>query len=198
MKKVERSELLGLGDYEAIREPFRARVIAEKKLRRLAVGPRMSVLFENHDTVLLQIQEMLRTERITKEAAVLHEMATYNALVPGDHELSTTIFLEVDEPKARTEFLAAMKGFHEQVFVVVGERRFGAQVDAERIYDDRASAVNYFKFPLDEAATRALAAAARGEEGAPAVRFVVTHPAYPHDVALPRPTLASLAEDYAT
>ena len=57
----------GLAEYEAIREPFRARVIAEKKARRVALGPNASCVFENRDTALMQIQEMLRTERITRE-----------------------------------------------------------------------------------------------------------------------------------
>ena len=53
------------------------------------------MVFENHDTVLLQIQEMLRTERITAEAGILHELETYNELVPGPGELSATLFVEI-------------------------------------------------------------------------------------------------------
>ena len=82
MRKVERGELLGLAEYEQIRPQFRSRIIAEKTERRLVAGE-VSVTFENHDTVLFQIQEMLRTERITKEAAIDHEIETYNELVPG-------------------------------------------------------------------------------------------------------------------
>ena len=81
MNRVDRSEILELGEYEKIRDHFRTRVILEKKARRIAVGPYLTVLFENHDTVLLQVQEMLRTERITRETAVLHEIDTYNELL---------------------------------------------------------------------------------------------------------------------
>ena len=38
MSKVDRSEVLPLGEYEKIRDPFRARVIREKKARRIALG----------------------------------------------------------------------------------------------------------------------------------------------------------------
>ncbi len=82
-RHVERSEVLPLGEYEAVREPFRARVIEEKKRRRVKLGDRVTVLFESHDTVLLQVQEMLRTERISRENAVAHEIETYNALLGG-------------------------------------------------------------------------------------------------------------------
>ena len=83
MKPVDRGEILGLAEYEAVRERFRARVIAEKKLRRVQLGPKATAVFENHDTMLMQIQEMLRTERITRPAAVQHEIDTYNEIVPG-------------------------------------------------------------------------------------------------------------------
>lgn len=87
MKPIERGEVLGIAEYEKIREHFRERVIGEKKLRRVQLGPKATALFENRDTVLLQIQEMLRTERITREAAILHEIETYNQLLPGNDEL---------------------------------------------------------------------------------------------------------------
>src|SRR5882672_7092791 len=107
MKPIERGEILGLADYETIRERFRARVIAEKKLRRVHVGPNVSALFENRDTVLLQIQEMLRTERITRPAAVDHEIDTYNESLPGDNQLSCTVMIEIPDTTERDAFLRA-------------------------------------------------------------------------------------------
>src|SRR5580700_12078358 len=97
MDPVVRQEILGIAEYETIRGAFRARIIDEKKRRRLSVGPHVTVVFENHDTVLLQIQEMLRTERITREAAVQHEIDTYNAHVPGKDELFATVMIEIPD-----------------------------------------------------------------------------------------------------
>src|SRR5215470_80333 len=101
MKKVERNELLGLAEYEQIRQRFMARVIAEKRDRRVIAGDEVSLVFENHDTVLFQIQEMLRTERISKEPSILHELETYNDLVPGQDELSATMFVEIADAVVR-------------------------------------------------------------------------------------------------
>src|SRR5438477_13111247 len=95
MKPVERSEILGLAEYETIRDRFRARVIEEKRIRRVQLGAKATAVFENHDTVLMQVQEMLRTERITKESSIAHEIATYNELVPKDNELSATVMIEI-------------------------------------------------------------------------------------------------------
>ena len=101
MKKVERKELLDLGAYEEIRVHFRGAVIEEKMGRRFSISDELSIVFENHRTVLFQIQEMLRTERITKEASIQHEIDTYNELIPARNELSGTLFVEIADHDTR-------------------------------------------------------------------------------------------------
>jgi len=68
-------------------------VLAEKRPRRVTIGDFLCAMFENHDTVLLQIQEMLRTERITREPSIEHEISTYNELIPAEGQLSLTLFV---------------------------------------------------------------------------------------------------------
>ena len=46
--------------------------------RRIHVGPYLTFLFENRETIRYQIQEMLLAERIVKEADIVHEIETYN------------------------------------------------------------------------------------------------------------------------
>ena len=83
MKPIARDELMDLAAYERVREPYLRSVIERKRARYVKLGSNMTGLFENRDTVLLQVQEMLRTERITQEQAIAHELDTYNELVPG-------------------------------------------------------------------------------------------------------------------
>jgi hypothetical protein len=190
MKPVERSEVLPLGEYEQVRSAFRQRVIEEKKRRRVQLGPHASAVFENRDTVLLQIQEMLRTERITREAAVRHEIETYHQLLPGALEVSASVFVEIDDKEAREAFLVAARGIERAIALVVGGERFAATWDPDRILPDRASAVLYLKFPLSaegEAALRTAKAAAE---------LVVEHEAYRARAPLGTEALASLAEDF--
>jgi hypothetical protein len=194
MKKVERSEILPLGEYEAIREPFRARVIKEKKLRRIALGEHATCVFENHDSVLLQIQEMLRTERITREAAIVHELDTYNALVPGDREVSATVMIEINDNAQRETFLTSARGLEDKIALVVDGESFPAQYEKPLAPAERTTAVHYFKFVLSDAAARKLAAA-RG--GALPVALVSTHDVYEKRTELPATVVASLAEDFA-
>jgi uncharacterized protein DUF3501 len=195
MKQIDRGEVLGLADYEAIRERFRGRVIAEKKLRRVSVGPYASAVFENRDTVLLQIQEMLRTERITRAQAIQHEIDTYNEQIPGDDELSITLMIEIEDHAEREAFLQAAVGFENHVWLVAGTERVQAHGPARGSEaSERTTAVHYLKFAL-------LGEIAAGLRGAVATRdalglaLEIDHPAYAARATLTRETLASLAED---
>lgn len=199
MKPVARNEVLGLADYEAIREPFRARVIAEKKARRVALGPQASCVFENRDTALMQIQEMLRTERITREGAIAHEIETYNQLVPGDHELSATVLIEIDEKADRETFLFEAKGLDRAFSLIVDGAKCAGKHDEAREQPDRTTAVHYLKFPLVPSAERALRDVLEKKRKASeiTVELVVEHPRYSAKTTLPASLVALLAEDLA-
>ena len=193
MQLVERNEILKLSEYETVREHFRARVIAEKKSRRVQLGDKISGVFENHDTVLMQIQEMLRTERISREAAIAHEIETYNMLVPAKNELSFTAMIEIDERETREKFLVDASGIEKSFSIVVttpdGDETCAGKWDEARVLGDRASAVLYLKFPLTAKAAAALTA------GKGRAALVVKHAAYEARAEIGAPALASLAED---
>jgi hypothetical protein len=196
MKKVERGEVLGIAEYETVRDRFRARVIEEKKRRRVALGPQMSCVFENHDTVLLQIQEMLRTERITREAAVVHEIDTYNELLPGLDELAATVLVEIEDKAERDTFLVEAKGLDRAFWLEVEGTRCHGKSDESRENADRTTAVHYLKFPLGDAA-RALHDVAEKKRPASelAIDLVVEHPRYSAKTRLSATAVESLAED---
>jgi hypothetical protein len=190
MKAVERSEILPLGDYEAVRPHFRARVVAEKKARRVEVGEHVSAVFENHDSVLLQIQEMLRTERITAEASVQHEIDTYNDLVPGPHQLSLTVFVEIPDKPTRDRMLVELAGLEGSIGVEVDGKVFPASGKLpDGFVEGRTTAVHYLKATLDPAAEAAVKA------GAARVAVVIDHPRLRARGELGPRTVASLAGD---
>ncbi|MBS2015847.1 MAG: DUF3501 family protein [Deltaproteobacteria bacterium] len=199
MKPIERGEVLGLAEYESIRDRFRARVIEEKKRRRIALGPNATCVFENRDTALLQIQEMLRTERITREAAILHEIETYNQLVPGDRELSATVLIEIDDKADREKFLYDAKGLDRAFALVVAGTACPGKHDEAREHPERTTAVHYLKFPLAEAAERALRDVLEKKQAAAdvSVELVVEHARYSARAALPASLVQELAEDLA-
>ena len=188
MKKIDRSEILPLGEYEAIRDRFRDRVIALKKPRRVRVHEDVSLVFENHDTMLFQIQEMLRTERITAEKGIAHELETYNELVPEDGALSVTLFIEIPDRAHREEMLEKLCAIEEHVAIEIAGERCRATFEEGRRDQGRAAAVQYLKLPLTPSAQKALVARK------PAA-IVIDHPQLHARVELAAATVASLAED---
>jgi len=193
MKKVERNELLGLAEYEQIRPQFLARIIGEKKTRRLFVCDEISAVFENHDTALFQIQEMVRTERITKEAAILHEVETYNDLVPGDAELSATMFVEIPDAATRERRLAELAGLEGKIALEVLGTKIAARNETRGVLPDRTTAVHYLKFPLGEELAARLAE--RRNSGAGALFFLIEHPSLAVRKEVPAATVQSLIDD---
>lgn len=190
MRAIERSEILGLGDYEMIRPHFRARVIAEKKPRRVELGEHIAAVFENRDSVLLQIQEMLRTERITAEPAILHEISTYNELVPGPRQLSVTMFVQIPDRALRDRLLVEWAGLEDALAVEVEGERFAAAGPRPAGWiAERTTAVHYLKATLSEAAVAAIVG------GSAKAALVVEHPRLSLRAELGRATLAKLAED---
>lgn len=193
MNPILRNEILPIGDYEQIRPHFRARVVEEKKQRRVPVGDFMSAVFENRDSVMLQIQEMVRTERITAEAAIQHEIDTYNEMLPAAGQLSVTMFVEIPEKDVRDRVLVDLAGLEDHVALDVGGKLFALEQKRPPGYrPDRTTAVHYFKVTLSDEARAALVA------GQAETAIVVNHPRYAVRSVLPSATKKKLAEDLMT
>ena len=190
MPPITRSEILPLSEYELIRPHFRARVIEEKRVRRLLLGENASVVFENRDTVLLQIQEMLRTERISSEPAVLHELETYNELIAGPDQLSFTLFIEIPDRDERERRLVELAGLEAAVQLEVDGATLPAVQELPAGYrPDRTTAVHYFKVNLGPQAAQSMRA------GTARVALVIAHPRWRQRTELGKENLAALAAD---
>lgn len=190
MKKLSLDEIQGLERYEQARAAIRARIIDLKKHRRVTVGDRVTLVFENRDTMLFQVQEMLRAERIVDIDKVREELEAYNELIPGPNQLSATLFIEItDSADIRAE-LASLLGIDESVSLRIGaQSTVNAQFEPGRSTDEKLSAVQYVRFDLDAASKDAFVA------GTIDVELVVDHPNYRHSVRLAEPVRRSLAAD---
>jgi len=149
MEPITRKDILDIAEYERIRPEFRKHVVEMKKNRRLPVGDRMTLVFENRDTVRFQIQEMMRVERMVDENAIRHEIETYNQLIPGNNELSATMLIEIQEYGKIKEHLDALVGLtRDCVFLEVNGERVAATFDEDQSEEGRISAVQYIRFHL--------------------------------------------------
>ena len=189
MRKVTADELLPLGAYEQVRERFRQRVIAHKKLRRVFLGPDMTALFEDHDTALLTVQEMLRAERVSAPRVVREELASYNELVPPDGALRCTLMIEIEDPDERERVRRELVGLDDRMHLALGDRVVKAEFDAYGRFDDRVAVVRYVTFAMPDDG-RALLLDPTVE-----ARVVIDHPRYQATVVLSEATRRSLADD---
>lgn len=149
MKPVERSEILDYVTYDEQRPQLRAQAIAVKQPRRVQLGEHFTFLFENRDTVRYQVQEMMRAERLVREADIAHELATYNELLGGDGELGCTLLIGIDDEAVRAEKLRAWVGLPAHVHARLADgTKVPASYDPRQIGDDRLSSVQYLKFAV--------------------------------------------------
>lgn len=149
MSKLTRADLLSLERYSDQRETFRARVIAHKKARCVALGAHVSLLFEDRLTVQYQIQEMLRIECIFEAAGIKEELDAYNPLIPDGGNLKATMLFEFPDAVERAERLSRLGGLEKRVYAEVdGQARAFAHADedVDRSSDDRTSAVHFLRF----------------------------------------------------
>lgn len=145
MKPLTLNDLKSLEDYEAMRPQFLKYIIDLRKRRRVAVGDKITISFENRDTVLFQIQEMARAERLTKPSELQHELDTYNPLIPSGRELKGTLFIEITDRERIREVLDQLHGLDEKevCFLELGEEQIPIEFEGGHSKEDRISAVHY-------------------------------------------------------
>ena len=176
-RSITAADIMPLDQYELIRADKKQEAIERKKLTRLAVGPYATVLFENWDSMWLQIQEMLRIEKGGDEQLV-DELAAYDPMVPKGRELTATVFFEIGDPDRRDAFLRTIGGVEDHISIQVGGHVVPARAEGDtertRASDNKASAVHFFHFDFTP---EAIAAWKSGEGSA---LLVIDHPNYGH------------------
>jgi hypothetical protein len=194
-RKLALGDIADLRAYERERASFRERIIALKKRRRIAVGPIITLMFENRDTMRFQIQEMARAEKILSDEAIQHEVDTYNALIPEPGQLSATLFLELTTKMDLLEWLPKLVGIERSVELVIGSGPGSVVVrcipeeshDEQLTRPDVTASVHYIRFELSPDLVRRFA-------DEPVV-LAVNHPHYMEGTTLSDDTKAALLED---
>jgi hypothetical protein len=190
-RQITAEDIRPQAEYLPIRAEERSRISAVKKHRRVEVGPFATFYFENWQTIRHQIQEMLHIEKGGAEQ-LADELAAYGPLVPRGGELVATVMFEVDEPIRRKAALLRIGGIEHKTFLAIGGEQIRGIPDAERentSEDGKASAVQFFHFPLTEPQV-----AAFRTEGTQ-ILLGFDHPNYGHIAVVSPAVQAALAED---
>ena len=152
MTHLNASDLMSLEQYARERAGFRARVLAHKKNRQVALGPNATLYFEDQLTIQYQVQEMLRIERIFEAEGIEDELSAYNPLIPDGSNWKATFMLEYPDVDLRKRELARLVGVEDKVWVQVDghDKSFAiADEDMERDTEEKTSSVHFMRFELD-------------------------------------------------
>ncbi len=152
---VVRSEILDYQTYEDAREAERASIFEVKRPRRIHLGDHLTFLFENHDTIRYQVQEILRAERIVRESAIRGELDIYNSMLGGPGRLGCALLIEIEDEAKRRPLLEAWLGVQECLYAELADgTRIYAEFDPTQVGQDRLSAVQYLVFTLPDGPVR--------------------------------------------
>jgi hypothetical protein len=189
--KLTLDDIADVRAYEREREEFRRHVIALKKRRRVAVGPFVTFVFENRDTIRFQIQEMARVEKLLSDEAIQGELDVFNPLIPEPGHLSATLFVELTSKDDLVTWLPKLVGIERAVELRIGDETIGADVDpahaAQLTRETVTASVHYVSFSLTPSQVDRFAAEP--------VHLAVAHPNYAFSAELAAATKAELLSD---
>jgi hypothetical protein len=181
MKELIQTDLLSTADYERQREQFRSQVIALKQRRRISVGPLITLIFENRETLRFQTQEMIRVEQILDPHKVQEELDVYNALMPRSGELSATLLIELTEQERMKEWLDVFMGLDhgDTVAIRAGTEQAFGLFEGGHSHETKISAVHFVRFRPTASMTSAFADLRQP------VMLTVHHHVYHAEVSVP-------------
>ncbi len=188
---ITRDDLMSLEQYAEKRTEFRQQVLLHKKYRQVALGPNATLYFEDRLTLLYQIQEMLRIEKVFEAAGINEELEAYNPLVPGGRNFKATFMIEYPDPVIRAAQLEKLLGIEDLLWMQVGDHDkiwSIADEDLERATDTKTSAVHFVRFEVNDEMAQELKAGAKWNIG-------VQHPVYSYDLDIGGETRDSLLND---
>ena len=191
MAELTRADLMSLEEYSEQRNDFRAKVIAHKAVRKIALGPNATLYFEDRLTMQYQVQEMLRIEKIFDAEGIKEELDAYNALIPDGGNWKATFMLEFPDEAERKQWLAKLIGIERQTWVQVAgfDKVYPiCNEDLERETEDKTSSVHFMRFEL----TSEMRDAVKNGSG---ISMGTEHSEYIYETNLASESLSSLAAD---
>ena len=191
-KHVEKKDLLSLDIYEKNRKKIRKELVEFKKTRRVAVGPYATFYFENFETMLGQIQEMLYIEK-GGDNQLKDELEAYNPLIPKGKELVSTLMFEIDNPITRADFLGKVGGIEQNAYIKIHDETIKAiaEKDLDRTSSEgKASSVQFLHFVFSNEQIK------KFKEIDKEVILGINHDLYNHSSTIQKETKASLIKDF--
>jgi Protein of unknown function (DUF3501) len=157
MKTLDLSDIIPVAEYDKQRDARRKSAMELRARRLVQLGDKLALHFETRDTLIYQIQEMMRVENMTSVDAILEEIEVYGDMLPRDGTLSATLFIQLTSDADLRKWLPVFTKLEGNLALKIGKDEIQAQFEPGRTREDKTSSVHYIKFKLSKAQQKALA-----------------------------------------
>src|SRR5262249_49425893 len=121
-------------------------------------GPRLTLLFENRQTLWFRVQDIIRVARLAEPARLREELALYNRLLPGKGWLQAALLIDITDEAQLTEELTpwqALEGRHLRLHA--GDACAAATLVTCRPEDRCIGATHWLRFAVEDPCRKQLA-----------------------------------------
>jgi hypothetical protein len=177
MHALTLDDLMPLEEYAGRRrEFFESHQRYVDRYRRVRIGPKITLLFENRQTLWFHVHELLRIARLTDQPRVQQELDIYNRLLPGRGHLQAALLVEIADEKRFAEELGVWQGLRgEDLQLRIGVTRLPATLITCRPEDRCLGAAHWVQLRIDAEGRQLLADFSR------AARYEIHLPTYHHE-----------------
>ena len=150
MQHLTLDDLLPLAEFTGQRrEFFAAHQRYLDRYRRVRIGPSLTLVFENRQTLWFHVQDVLRIARLQEPARVQQELDVYNRLLPHRHRLQAALLVEIADDARLAEDLAFWGQMPaEALRLRIGERDYPAQLLTCRPEDRCNGTAHWVQLPI--------------------------------------------------
>jgi hypothetical protein len=159
MRPLTLDDLLPLEEYAPRRREFFETLKRYlDRYRRVRVGPHVTLLFENRQTLWFRVQELLRIARLADPPRVQQELDVYNRLLPTRDCLQAAMLIDVADESHWTEEQAAWRTLRgDNVRLLLGDDALSAELLTGRAEDLGIGVAHWIRFDVDAATRKRLA-----------------------------------------
>jgi hypothetical protein len=177
MRPLCLDDLLPLEEYAARRREFFHSLERYLDLyRRVRIGPSVTLLFENRQTLWFRVQDILRIARLSEPNRVQEELDVYNQLLPGPNKLQAALVLQPEDGARSDSVPPSWKDLQgEHIKLHIGPRCFPSTLVTARPEDKAIGFSHWLQFSLDTPGQKHLADPYRS------VYLEMSHPQYKHE-----------------
>ncbi|BCU66773.1 fructose-bisphosphate aldolase [Sulfolobales archaeon HS-7] len=179
---MDPSQFMNWKDYEKVRMERYKQIAEIKRDRRFELGKRLTLLFENKETVIHQIQEMIYLDKLEKEDDIKREIELYSTMIPCNNLIKATLFINAWNEADLKEVFRTLRGIYNSIFLKIGDKLIQGVPEKGREQGEEFSTVQYLFFDISSASPST-------------AKILVLHENYREEANIPDPLLKLLFKE---